>query len=307
MYQSQLFPRPPSETLPTMYDLPSEDPEDMGLPDEFHDFQPDLLRETCQPPVDAAANFFVGVDLNLYYDLRHTQWYKRPDWFLALGVARAERQEQLRLSYVMWQEGITPLIIVELLSPGTQDDDLGGRIREIGKPPTKWEVYERILRVPFYVVYDRYENQLRIFTLSGVRYEEVKLNSENPRFWIEELGLGLGLWQGKYEGADGKWLRWYDAEDEWIPTAMEQAVLERLAKIEAESAKIEAESAKIEAESAKIQAESARVEAESARDAAEAKLTAAIPQLMSLGLTIEQVASSLGLTVERVNEELRMV
>ena len=300
MYQSQLFPRPPSETLPTMYDLPSEDPEDMGLPDEFHDFQPDLLRETCQPPVDAAANFFVGVDLNLYYDLRHTQWYKRPDWFLALGVARAERQEQLRLSYVMWQEGITPLIIVELLSPGTQDDDLGGRIREIGKPPTKWEVYERILRVPFYVVYDRYENQLRIFTLSGVRYEEVKLNSENPRFWIEELGLGLGLWQGKYEGADGKWLRWYDAEDEWIPTAMEQAVLERLAKIKAESAKIEAESAK-------IQAESARVEAESARDAAEAKLTAAIPQLMSLGLTIEQVASSLGLTVERVNEELRMV
>ncbi len=62
MYQSQ-FPRPPSETLPTMYDLPSEDPEDMGLPDEFHDFQPDLLRETCQPIVDASSNFFVGVDL----------------------------------------------------------------------------------------------------------------------------------------------------------------------------------------------------------------------------------------------------
>jgi hypothetical protein len=33
------------ETLPTMYDLPSEDPEEMGLPDEF---QPKLLRETFQ-------------------------------------------------------------------------------------------------------------------------------------------------------------------------------------------------------------------------------------------------------------------
>jgi hypothetical protein len=141
-------------------------------------------------------------------------------------------------------------------------------------------------------VYDRYVNQLRVFTLSGVRYQEVELNSENPRFWIEELGLGLGLWSGKYEGAEGKWLRWYDAKEEWIPTAMEQAVMERAAKIEAESAKIEAESA--------------LTQAESARDVAQAKLAAAIPQLMSLGLTVEQIASSLGLTVERVNEELRM-
>jgi hypothetical protein len=32
MYQNN-----PVNTLPTMYDLPSEDPEEMGLPDEFHD------------------------------------------------------------------------------------------------------------------------------------------------------------------------------------------------------------------------------------------------------------------------------
>ncbi|WP_178378180.1 hypothetical protein [Chroogloeocystis siderophila] len=36
-------PRPARETLPTMYDLPSEDPQEPGLPDEFHDFQPELL------------------------------------------------------------------------------------------------------------------------------------------------------------------------------------------------------------------------------------------------------------------------
>jgi hypothetical protein len=36
-----------SGSLPTMYDLPSENPEEMGLPDEFHDAQPDLLKETC--------------------------------------------------------------------------------------------------------------------------------------------------------------------------------------------------------------------------------------------------------------------
>ena len=39
-------PRSPRETLPTMYDLPSEDPKEPGLPDEFHYYQPQLLRET---------------------------------------------------------------------------------------------------------------------------------------------------------------------------------------------------------------------------------------------------------------------
>lgn len=39
-------PRSPRETLPTMYDLPSESPAEPGLPDEFHDHQPDLLSVT---------------------------------------------------------------------------------------------------------------------------------------------------------------------------------------------------------------------------------------------------------------------
>jgi hypothetical protein len=46
----EMHPRPAWETMPTMYDLKSEDPEEPGLPDEFHDFQPQLLRETCKPP-----------------------------------------------------------------------------------------------------------------------------------------------------------------------------------------------------------------------------------------------------------------
>ena len=50
---------PDIDALPTIYDLPSEDLEEMGLPDEFHDFQPDLLRETCLPP--AIDEYFIGV------------------------------------------------------------------------------------------------------------------------------------------------------------------------------------------------------------------------------------------------------
>jgi hypothetical protein len=64
MYQNN--PVVPVNTLPTMYDLPSEDPEEMGLPDKFHDLQPHLLSETCVPAIEKK---FIGIDLNLYYDV----------------------------------------------------------------------------------------------------------------------------------------------------------------------------------------------------------------------------------------------
>jgi hypothetical protein len=118
-------PLSPRLTMPTMYDLPSEDPEDPGLPDEFHDLQPQLLSRTLHLVDYAAEERFTGTDLNLYYDSRHLSWYKRPDWFLALGVSRLYDGEDLRASYVMWQEGVSPSIVIELLSPGTEKEDLG--------------------------------------------------------------------------------------------------------------------------------------------------------------------------------------
>jgi Uma2 family endonuclease len=219
MYQTDP-PRPPKEILPTMYDLPSEDPEEPGLPDEFHIFQPQLLRETFCPPSYPADDVFVASDLNLYYDLRHPQWYKRPDWFAVVGIPRLYEQQDLRLSYVIWQEGVSPLIVVELLSPGTEKEDLGQTLREINQPPSKWEVYERILRVPYYIVFDRYTDQLRVFQLVADRYSEFSLSES--RLWIASLELGLGLWQGFYQGIDRLWLRWYDSLGNWIPTLAEQ-------------------------------------------------------------------------------------
>ena len=69
-----------TEPLPTMYDLPSEDPEELGLPDQFHELQPQLL-ETCQLPDISLDEYLIGADLNVYYDSRNTLWHKRPDWF----------------------------------------------------------------------------------------------------------------------------------------------------------------------------------------------------------------------------------
>jgi len=61
-------PRSPRATLPTMYDLPSENTTEPGLPDEFHYYQPQLLRETFRPPNYPPERVFIGNDLNLYYN-----------------------------------------------------------------------------------------------------------------------------------------------------------------------------------------------------------------------------------------------
>jgi Uma2 family endonuclease len=217
-------PPSPKETMPTMYDLPSELIGESGLPDEFHCIQADLLTETCQPANYNASEILLASDLNLYYDPRHPTWYKRPDWYMVLGVINTNQQEDLRLSYVVWQEGIDPFLVVELLSPGTEQEDLGQTLREVNKPPTKWQVYQQILRIPYYVIYDRGENNFRGFKLNGTRYEPVHLSDH--RFWLEEIEMGLGLWQGNYQNTEGLWLRWYN-HNGWLPTLAEKAENER--------------------------------------------------------------------------------
>lgn len=235
-------PNSPKETLPTMYDLPSENAEEPGLPDEFHSLQPQLLSYTFRPSNYLASQIFSGIDMNLYYDARHPLWYKRPDWFGVVGVSRLYDEVDMRLSYVVWQESINPFVVVELLSPGTEKEDLrendgreqlpstsdnlasNGHINPEptgGKPARKWNVYDQILRVPYYVVFSRYTDRMRSFKLEGARYQELQLS--DSRLWMPEIDLGLGLWQGEYLGVDRLWLRWYDSQGNWIPTPEERA------------------------------------------------------------------------------------
>ncbi len=242
-------PLAPRQTLPTMYDLPSEDPEEPGLPDEYHCYQPALLRQTFQPTTYPPENIFTGTDLNLYYDLHHPNWHKRPDWFAVVGVERLYDGWDLRLSYVLWQEQVSPFVVVELLSPGTEDEDLGRTVRKSKQPPTKWEVYEQILSVPYYIVFSRYTNELRIFRWLAGQYEEIALT--DGYLPIPQLGLSLGLWQGSYEGIERIWLRWFTLEGEFILTPQEDV---KVAENELEIAKLETEAAEQKAEAAEQKA-----------------------------------------------------
>ena len=241
-------PRSPRETLPTMYDLPSEDPEEPGVPDEFHNLQAHLLQLVFRPPNYPSELIFSGGDMNLYYDVNHTNWYKRPDWFGVVGVPRLYNGTDMRLSYVVWQEGVNPYIVVELLSPGTENEDLGQTTRAKEKPPTKWEVYERILRVPYYVVFSRYTNELRAYRHVGGKYQKLELNE--PTIWMPGIELALGLWQGEYAGVDRLWLRWFDAEGNLILTpeeAAEQQAQAALEQAEAERQRADRAEARVKA------------------------------------------------------------
>jgi Uma2 family endonuclease len=215
----------PKEVLPTMYDLPDEGEDQPGMPDIFHVWQTRLLDETFRPPNYEPEEIFAASDLNIYYNVHDFSQCKRPDWFAVVGLQKLGNKPEMRLSYLIWQEGIAPQIVVELLSPSTEKEDLGLKLRDAKGPPSKWEVYERWLRVPYYVTFSRYNDELRVFKLSGPYYQEV--TDHQGRLWVEGVELGLGLWQGKYLNEERLWLRWYDREGNWIPTADEIAEQER--------------------------------------------------------------------------------
>ena len=306
-------PRSPREILLTMYDLPSENPEEPGLPDEFHNLQPQLLSRTLRLTNYTRDNYFTASDLSLYYDIKHPLWHERPDWFLVVDVPRLYDEQDLRSSYVIWQEGESPAVVVEFLSPGTEREDLGpfyakaaprfdceptltldeadepesalpippgrpngsssdltnGKKRQRATPPGKFEMYERYLRIPHYIVYSRYTQQLHYFKLCGGCYQEQLLSSHNPRLWLADLQIGLGVWSGEFEGIRSHWLRGCDREGNWSLTDTEQAEQEKR-------------------------------QAEQEKERAEAKLRQAAQNLLANGMAMTQVAEILGLSVAEI-------
>ena len=265
-----------------MFDLPSEDPEEDGLADTFHGLQPQLLDETLSLPQYPEDRTYRAFDLNLYYDSQHTGWHNRPDWFLAVGAPRLYRGVVLRSSYVMWEEKIAPTIVIEFLSPGTEGEDLGRfydkprSVKKRGKPPEKFVVYEEILKIPNYIVYDWRTTQLRYFRLINDRYEEQHISPDNPNIWIPELNLGLGLRTEAFRGIVQPWLRWCDEMGNFFPTPTETA--------------------NATAELAQTQAADAQAQLE----ALQQQQIQSVLKLLELGLEAKQIGEIVGVTIAEV-------
>jgi hypothetical protein len=164
---------------------------------------------------------------------------------------------------VVFHLGITPEVVVEIVSNTEGGEE---------EPDGKLGIYGRI-KVAHYVVYDPGQQTggepLRVYALERgrlVRTDET---------WFDDIGLGVTLWRGEYQGCGDTWLRWCDRDGAVIPTGEERAERER-ARAEAERARAEAAEERAETEHARAEAERERAEAE--RERAErlaAKLRAA--------------------------------
>ena len=105
--------------------------------------------------------------------------------------------------------GKPPEVAIEIVS-NKEGDELG---KKLG-------IYEH-MRVSYYIVYDPTcqlgEQVLRVYELRGRRY------FETTETWLEQVGLGLTLWQGEFEGRQDVWLRWCYKDGIVVQTGDERA------------------------------------------------------------------------------------
>jgi Uma2 family endonuclease len=179
-----------------------------------------LLVDSLEPTLRERhpdGNYCVGRDCGIYY--RYTEplleGCKAPDWFYIPDVP-ALVNGQVRRSYVLWQEPVAPLIVIECVSgDGSEERD---RTPQTGK----FWVYERAIRVPYYAIYEVDPGRVEVYQLVHGQYQPLPAN-ERGHYPIEPLGVELGIWQGQFENLVLPWLRWWDAEGNLLPTGAERA------------------------------------------------------------------------------------
>lgn len=161
--------------------------------------------------------FCIGQGSGIYWRMTEPpeRGAEAPDWFYVPNVP-ATLDGQMRRSYVLWQESIPPLIVLEFVSgDGTEERD---RTPWSGK----FWVYEQVIRPAFYGIYEVQKASVEVFHLVEGRYERLPANTRG-HYPITPLGVELGIWQGYYLNAELPWLRWWDEEGHLLPTGEERA------------------------------------------------------------------------------------
>ncbi|MCG3162659.1 MAG: hypothetical protein JMDDDDMK_03953 [Acidobacteria bacterium] len=255
----ELTPEQWLEILPHEADLPSED---WPMESSLHALQLRLLVSILEWFWRERDDFFIGENLTIYFSYQQTKThdFRGPDFFVVTGTERRHRK-----SWVVWDEGKLPELIIELLSDSTARNDRG----------LKKDIYASRFHTPEYFWYSPETGEFAGFRLSGTQYEEIQPDERGWR-WSQVLNLYLGAHEG--------FLRYFTAEGAMLPTPAEDARKEmERAQVEAERAQAEAERAQAEAERAQAEAERAQAEAERAQ-AAERRVEQLAAKLRELGI-----------------------
>jgi Uma2 family endonuclease len=201
------------EDMPKLDDLVIED----GKPVEsiFAEKQLRLLTEplyTSWAGPGEGRPFLVLANVGLFYEPKNPALV--PDVMLSLDVSQAaDLSVKDNRSYFTWLRGKTPDVVIEIVSDKRGEEDT-----------LKMLDYARI-GIPYYVVFDPEHRLgpdiLRGFILKVRTYEPVSPD------WLPQVGLGLSVWEGLFEGQAARWLRWCDRSGVPIPTGRERAEQER--------------------------------------------------------------------------------
>lgn len=160
---------------------------------------------------------------------------KAPDWVYVANVLPKAVPEIIR-SYTPNLEGDIPSVVMEFLS----DTEGGEYSLNPRYPYGKWYFYERILRVPVYVIFEPELGTIEVRELRRGHYE-LGVPAPNGQYWIESLGLFLGVWQGSRLNRTGFWLRWWDKEGHLLPWSTEVQQQAQEAQRQAQEAQQKAE------------------------------------------------------------------
>ncbi len=273
--------------LPTSEELPCSD--DTPVDNELQNLIPNLLLNILAFLWQERQDWFFGVDMGIYYQ-RETasEDYKLiiPDGFLSIGVPRRSRKNG-RLSYVLWEENVSPTLAIEVVSKSYNDEY-----------EEKLEKYQK-LGILYYLIYNpnhwrRDKHQpLELYRLEEGKYV---LQTGEP-YWLPEVGLGIGRGKSTYVAWEREWLLWYDQGGKAYPIAEEVIEKERQRAEEAE-ARVEEAEARVEEAEAIIEQEK-RLKEEQQRQT--------VMQLFSLSLSPEQIANACHLSLAEVRAILEEV
>ena len=201
-------------------------PDDYVLPDEPVDNinQPPLaaaLTESLEISGRLPENALAPTNYGICATLNGKIVIKAPDWAYVPSIRVA--REEVKRSYTPQLQGDMPVIVIEFIS------DTDGTEYSIKPtyPPGKWFFYQRILKVPNYLIFEPDSGSLEAYRLDDTGQYSLQTADENNRHQIAEMNLYLGVWQGTRENRTGYWLRWWDKQGQLLLWGSELAEQER--------------------------------------------------------------------------------